>query len=926
MARARFAAVAAMLVVLLLGGVAAPPAVPRFAGSRGRRGRPGRRPPGCSSPRSSRAACPRRTSTWSSSNSSSAAIDLAGLEVAYVTSSGATVTQEGRLDDGPAPRARAAPAARQRARDLRADGRCRLLGRPRGDRRGHRPAADGWNAGRRRGLGRRHEHVRRGHGGGRPFGRCIRGAAPGRSRRQRRGHERQRGGLPPQRGTGGAGRSPGSRRRAHPGRRRRPPRATPSPSPRPLPRPRPPPRRPRFRRRPPTPQPTPTATPSAPHTVAHRRAAAHAHRPHPDARRRRPLRRQPRHQRPRRPRRPPRPDPEPTPTLTPAPTATPSPQPTSTPGPTATPSPSPASVGADRGCARAGRRLDRDDRGHADDRARDAGGRPERVRPGRDRRDRRLPRCCLRRAARRRERRSGSPGRWTRGSASARSAPRARTSRSPAAQPLPGAVATSTGAASEPVEGLRLELAGTVTEAPSALADGLGITIDDGTGPVRVIAGPEALGVLDPARGDLVAARGPLGQRDSTGSGATGYRLHATLAGRARGPGAAVADAHGRPERDPVADARAFGQREPDPVRIARAEPDAHADPGAVRDAHPLRDADGVPEQRADDRRRGEARPGRLAGRRSAAWSPPRPDASGRPRSSSSRTRSGGLPVRVPDGLPAMPRGTLLEVRGPVADPYGQTELRPPSSGDHDRRDRDDPCTAQPSRRARRARAREGRLATIRGTITAGGHQGDERRHRVHDRGDRRRRPARSRGRRGRARHGRAPEGRQRRVHGRHRPAGVAQGRARRLPPLGPRPVRHRRPHPAEGVAGPVALAYAVGGRRIVERPIHRVRPVARGADGDRRGTADRRPEPARRERPPDDRGGRDRGDRGCTCPRPTDACVSAHGCGSPAGREGLGRPAPQGRPTSACSARARRLPMCSRDRRAPRRSGGSCA
>ncbi|HEU0242912.1 MAG TPA: hypothetical protein VFQ75_03335 [Candidatus Limnocylindrales bacterium] len=42
---------------------------------------------------------------------------------------------------------------------------------------------------------------------------------------------------------------------------------------------------------------------------------------------------------------------------------------------------------------------------------------------------------------------------------------------------------------------------------------------------------------------------------------------------------------------------------------------------------------------------------------------------------------TGGLPVRVPDGLPAMPRGTLLEVRGPVADPYGQTELRPPASG-----------------------------------------------------------------------------------------------------------------------------------------------------------------------------------------------------------------------------------------------------
>ena len=70
-----------------------------------------------------------------------------------------------------------------------------------------------------------------------------------------------------------------------------------------------------------------------------------------------------------------------------------------------------------------------------------------------------------------------------------------------------------------------------MTEAPSALSDGLGITIDDGTGPVRVIAGPDALGALSPARGDVLVARGPLGQRDSTGTGSSGYRLHATMAG-----------------------------------------------------------------------------------------------------------------------------------------------------------------------------------------------------------------------------------------------------------------------------------------------------------------------------------------------------------------------------------------------------------
>ena len=42
---------------------------------------------------------------------------------------------------------------------------------------------------------------------------------------------------------------------------------------------------------------------------------------------------------------------------------------------------------------------------------------------------------------------------------------------------------------------------------------------------------------------------------------------------------------------------------------------------------------------------------------------------------------TGGIPVRLPDGVAAPARGTLLEVRGALADPYGQVELRPPSGG-----------------------------------------------------------------------------------------------------------------------------------------------------------------------------------------------------------------------------------------------------
>ena len=63
------------------------------------------------------------------------------------------------------------------------------------------------------------------------------------------------------------------------------------------------------------------------------------------------------------------------------------------------------------------------------------------------------------------------------------------------------------------------------------MSDGLGLIVDDGTGPVRVIVGAGALGGLDPGKGDVVTATGPLGQRDSGGTGLAGYRLYATLPG-----------------------------------------------------------------------------------------------------------------------------------------------------------------------------------------------------------------------------------------------------------------------------------------------------------------------------------------------------------------------------------------------------------
>ncbi|HEY6058788.1 MAG TPA: lamin tail domain-containing protein, partial [Candidatus Limnocylindrales bacterium] len=95
---------------------------------------------------------------------------------------------------------------------------------------------------------------------------------------------------------------------------------------------------------------------------------------------------------------------------------------------------------------------------------------------------------------------------------------------------LPSPLLMPTGDATEPLEGWRVQVQGTVQDAPAALADGMAVFIDDGSGPVRIVVGPSAFDP-EPVKGALVRATGPLGQRDSTGSGTSGYRIYATLPG-----------------------------------------------------------------------------------------------------------------------------------------------------------------------------------------------------------------------------------------------------------------------------------------------------------------------------------------------------------------------------------------------------------
>lgn len=94
---------------------------------------------------------------------------------------------------------------------------------------------------------------------------------------------------------------------------------------------------------------------------------------------------------------------------------------------------------------------------------------------------------------------------------------------------LPQAVRIATGAADSRYEGVRVTVSGTVADAPSSVADGVALEVDDGSGPVRVIVDAAVAGAVAPVRGTAVVASGPLGRRDSGGT--TTFRIHATLPG-----------------------------------------------------------------------------------------------------------------------------------------------------------------------------------------------------------------------------------------------------------------------------------------------------------------------------------------------------------------------------------------------------------
>ena len=231
------------------------------------------------------------------------------------------------------------------------------------------------------------------------------------------------------------------------------------------------------------------------------------------------------------------------------------------------------------------------------------------------------------------------------------------------ALPLP--LAATTGEAAEPFEGLRLMVSGTVTSAPSALADGLGVTIDDGSGPLRLVVADAALAGATVSTGDVVTTTGPLGQRDSSGTGLAGYRLHATLAGEF--------SVTPEPTPTPEPSLTPTPTSTPGPSQT----PAPTSTPSAAPTASPSPSPQPSPSQSIADARR---RPvGTVVSVRGVVIA--EGGRLGTPSVIAIADSSGGIAVKLPDGTAAPSRGTTVAVTGQLHDPYGQLELRPTSAG-----------------------------------------------------------------------------------------------------------------------------------------------------------------------------------------------------------------------------------------------------
>lgn len=273
---------------------------------------------------------------------------------------------------------------------------------------------------------------------------------------------------------------------------------------------------------------------------------------------------------------------------------------------------------------------------------------------------------------------------------------------------LPAPEQSTTGGAGEDREGRRLTVAGTVTEAPSSLTDGLGLTVDDGSGPLRVVVAAGALGEAHVSTGSTVVATGPLGQRDSSGTGSAGYRLFVTLPGELL---VVAPSPSPSPSPTPSPSPSPSPSAEPSPGPSLEPSPEPSPSPVASPSSEPSRPPGGVSIVEARALPIGTtvrvtgvvtAEAGRL----------------GHPALLAIEDATAGIVIHLADGLVRPSRGELVDATGTLAEPNGQLELRVTAGGWLIAGSGALPAPS-PAAAADLGEATEARLLTLEGTVAA---------------------------------------------------------------------------------------------------------------------------------------------------------------------------------------------------------------
>ena len=245
----------------------------------------------------------------------------------------------------------------------------------------------------------------------------------------------------------------------------------------------------------------------------------------------------------------------------------------------------------------------------------------------------------------------------------------------------------ATGSAVETVEGSRIRIAGTTIGSPDQLSDGLGITVDDGSGPVRAVIGPDAAGGLTLASGSHVVVTGPLGQRDSSGTGSAGYRVHATLAGEIQVEPPATPSPTPTPTPvptptptpTPTSTPGSTPTPTPSPTSTATPQPTPTHTPTPTPTHTPAPSPSASPSTAPVSLAAVRALPvgakvrttGVVVAEAGRLGSPPL---------IAIGSADSGLVVHLPADAPTLARGAVVDVYGKLVAPYGQLEIRPSKS------------------------------------------------------------------------------------------------------------------------------------------------------------------------------------------------------------------------------------------------------